>query len=78
MNPLVIEMLLFVYCQRETYDDRGGSAQRDALKWLLREGLVEPTIDGAVVFGVPFRTTERGNVLVYKLCHTVLPVAKWV
>jgi hypothetical protein len=79
MSPLMIEMLLHLHCRRDPYDHRSGQAQIAAFEWFRREQLIEPCspADGCLLFGVYYRTTDRGAALVDKLCNTPLPVAVW-
>ena len=80
MSPLAIEMLLHIHCRREPLDTRGGDAQHDTFQMFLREGLIVEARqdDGARIYHSWWRTTERGAVMVDKLCAVALPKVTWI
>lgn len=83
MSPLMIEMFLHIATRLEVYNDRGGNAQAEAMKWFRGNELIrrcERDEEGATVFGVMYRLTDRGHALVEKLCAVPLPqaVTTWV
>jgi hypothetical protein len=79
MTPLDIEMLLHIHTTPTPYDDRGGSAQRETFNWLLSEGIIHEVTDGgAELYGAHYRTTERGDCMVIKLCDVPLPTYCWI
>lgn len=80
MSPLKIQMLLHFHAYCESYDDRGGNAQREAFHHFLSERLITEVAihQGASIYGRFYRTTDRGRAMVEALCAVKLPICKWV
>ena len=83
MTPNQLEVLLHYHVSPTTHPRSGAPAVLEAVEWGIREGLLEPAVQGvhplpeAPMRG-PHQTTAKGAALVQMLCDTPLPVKQFV
>jgi hypothetical protein len=78
LTPNDIEVLLHYYASGVRHPRANFPAVRDATRYFLAQGMLEPVEADDNGITIRYTTTERGVAHVKQLCSLPLPVRAWV